>query len=60
MQIIDILNRSKNLMIKWSGHIEMESLPAKLQRNTNISSNSLKITQKYQSIEVVQLKETSG
>ena len=40
--------------------VKRESLPGKLQANTTLSSNSLKITQKYQSIEVVQLYETWG
>ena len=37
---------------------ERESLPGKRQANTKLSSNFLKIIQKYQSIEVVQLYES--
>ena len=38
--------------------MKRESLPGKLQENTELPSNSLKISQKYQSIEVIQLYET--
>ena len=37
--------------------VKRESVPGKLQANTKLSSHSLKINQKYQSIEVVQLYE---
>ena len=40
--------------------MKRKSLPGKLQENTKLSSNSFTITPKYQSIEVVQLYETSG
>ena len=42
-------------MVKWL--VNRESLPGKLQANTKLSSDSLKIIQKYQSKEVVQLYE---
>ena len=40
--------------------MKKDRLPGKLQANTNLSSNSLKITQKYQSIKVFQQYDISG
>ena len=52
IQIIDILNSSNNWVMKWL--VKRESVPGKLPAN----AKSLKIIQKYQSIEVFQLYET--
>ena len=54
IQIIDILNSSNNWVTKWL--VKRESLLGKLPAN----ANSLKINQKYHSIEVIQLYETCG
>ena len=40
--------------------MKKDRLPGKLQANTKLSSNSLKITPKYQSIKIFQLNDTSG
>ena len=40
--------------------MKKDSLPGKMQANTKLSSNSLKNTQKDQSIKVFQLYDTSG
>ena len=40
--------------------MKKDRLPEKLQTNTKLSSNSLKISQKYLSIKVFQLYDTSG
>ena len=43
---------------KISKYRKRESLPGKWQANLQLSSNLLKIIQKYQSIEVIQLYES--
>ena len=59
IQIIDILNGLKNWVIKWSGHSEKGTFTTEVAGNTKLSSNSKKITPKYESVEVVQLYKTS-
>ena len=56
MQIVDILNSSKNWVMKWSVHSKKEDFfPGKSLANTELALHSLKITLTYQSIEAVQL-----
>ena len=47
-ELTDILNTSRDWVNKWS--VKRESSLGKLQAHTKLSSNSLKIIQKYQSI----------
>ena len=54
IQILDILNSSNNLVMNWL--MKLESLLRNLPANTN----SLKIIQKYQSIEAFKLYKTEG
>ena len=56
IQIKDTLINSKTCVMKWSAN--RESFPGKLQVNTKLSSNSLELIKKYQSIDVFQLYET--
>ena len=58
VQIISILNSSKNWVMKWSVHSEKVTFTREVAGNQRVISNSLQMTQKYQSIEVVQLYKT--
>ena len=57
IQIIDILNGSKNWVIKWSGHSEKGTFTTEVAGKHKII---FKFTPKYESIEAVQLYRTSG
>ena len=58
VQIIDILKSSKKWEMKWSVHSEKGRFTREVEATTELSLDSLQMTQKYQSIEVVQLYQT--
>ena len=59
IQIIDILKKTKNWGIKWSIHGEKGKFAREVAGKHKVIFKLSQITQNYQSIEVVQLNETS-